>query len=94
MKIWTRGRHLWARTISSTVVGEGVDSLVFYPVAFLGVWETNLVMTVMVSNYLIKISWEAIITPVTYRVVNFLKRAEDEDYFDHKTNFTPFSIEV
>jgi uncharacterized integral membrane protein (TIGR00697 family) len=94
MKVRTNGRYLWARTIGSTIVGEGVDSLVFYPVAFLGVWEPSLVMTVMITNYFIKVFWEALITPVTYRVVNFLKRAEEEDYFDHKTNFTPFSIEV
>jgi uncharacterized integral membrane protein (TIGR00697 family) len=94
MKIATRGRFLWARTIGSTIIGEGVDSLVFYPLAFMGVWSRELLMTVMVSNYLIKVGWEAVITPVTYKVVNFLKRAEDEDYFDHKTNFTPFSIEV
>ena len=84
LKIKTGGRHLWFRTIGSTIVGEGVDSLVFYPVAFLGVWDPQLVWRVMVSNYMIKVLWEAIITPVTYRVVNFLKRAENEDYFDHK----------
>jgi uncharacterized integral membrane protein (TIGR00697 family) len=94
MKIRTNGRHLWARTIGSTIVGEGVDSLVFYPVAFLGVWSSNLLLTVMMSNYFIKVAWEMIITPFTYQVVNFLKKAEQEDYFDHKTNFTPFSIEV
>ena len=94
MKLRTNGRYLWARTIGSTIVGEGVDSLVFYPVAFMGIWDNNLLMTVMLSNYMIKVGWEALITPVTYKVVNFLKRAEDEDYFDHKTNFTPFSIEV
>jgi uncharacterized integral membrane protein (TIGR00697 family) len=94
LKIKTGGRHLWIRTIGSTIIGEGVDSAVFYPVAFLGVWDPQLVWRVMVSNYMIKVLWEAIITPVTYRVVNFLKRAENEDYFDHKTNFTPFSIEV
>ena len=82
------------RTIGSTIVGEGVDSLVFYPVAFLGFWETDLVMRVMVSNYVIKVLWEAIVTPVTYQVVGFLKRAEQEDYYDRETNFTPFSIEV
>ena len=94
MKVRTNGRHLWMRTIGSTVVGEAVDSIVFYPVAFLGVWDRNLVLQVMISNYIIKCTWEALITPVTYRVVNFLKRAEQEDYYDHKTNFTPFSIEV
>lgn len=94
MKIFTSGRHLWARTIGSTIVGEGVDSLVFYPVAFYGVWGNKLVLTVMVSNYIVKVLWEAIVTPVTYKVVGFLKRAEQEDYYDFDTDFTPFSIEV
>ena len=94
MKILTSGRHLWSRTIGSTIVGEGVDSLVFYPLAFLGVWEQKLVVTVMISNYVIKVLWEAVVTPVTYQVVGFLKRAEQEDYYDFDTDFTPFSIEV
>ena len=94
MKLLTKGRMLWARTIGSTIVGEGVDSLVFYPVAFLGVWDRSLVVQVMISNYMIKVAWEAIVTPVTYQVVGFLKRAEHEDYYDVDTNFTPFSIEV
>ena len=94
MKLRTNGRHLWMRTIGSTIVGEAVDSMVFYPAAFLGVWDYHLVLQVMISNYTIKCAWEALVTPVTYKVVNFLKRAEQEDYYDHKTNFTPFSIEV
>jgi uncharacterized integral membrane protein (TIGR00697 family) len=94
MKIMTNGKYLWMRTIGSTIVGEGVDSLVFYPVAFLGIWSNDLVISVMMTNYLIKVGWEAVITPFTYLVVNFLKRAENEDYYDRKTNFTPFSIEV
>jgi uncharacterized integral membrane protein (TIGR00697 family) len=94
MKVKMSGRHLWARTIGSTIVGEGVDSLVFYPIAFLGVWENHLVLQVMTSNYIIKVLWEAIVTPVTYQVVGFLKRAEQEDYYDVNTDFTPFSIEV
>jgi len=94
MKVKTSGRHLWMRTIGSTIVGEGVDSIVFYPMAFLGFWETSLVLRVMVSNYVIKVLWEALVTPVTYQVVGFLKRAEHEDYYDRETNFTPFSIEV
>jgi uncharacterized integral membrane protein (TIGR00697 family) len=94
MKVRTNGRYLWTRTIGSTIVGEAVDSMVFYPVAFLGVWSNALVLQVMISNYLIKVGWETLITPITYKVVGFLKRAEQEDYFDHKTNFTPFSIQV
>jgi hypothetical protein len=94
MKIWTEGRMLWARTIGSTIVGEAVDSLVFYPLAFLGTWPTSQVLDVMAANYLIKVGWEALMTPFTYKVVNFLKRAESEDYFDRQTNFTPFSLET
>ena len=94
MKIMTEGKFLWMRTIGSTIVGEGVDSLIFYPVAFLGIWSNDQVIVVMYTNYLIKVGWEAVMTPFTYRIVHFLKRAEDEDYYDRKTNFTPFSIEV
>ena len=65
MKVWTGGKYLWTRTIGSTVVGQGVDSLIFYPIAFLGVWETKLVLTVMATNYLMKVLWEAVLTPVT-----------------------------
>jgi hypothetical protein len=94
MKLATSGRHLWTRTIGSTIVGEAVDSAVFYPLAFLFVWETDLVLRVMLSNYLLKVLWEVAMTPFTYRIVNFLKRAESEDYFDRHTNFTPFSLET
>jgi len=92
MKLLTRGRFLWMRTIGSTIVGEAVDSLIFYPLAFLGVWSSDLVAKVLVSNYLLKVGWEAVMTPVTYRVVHALKRAEREDYYDRDTNFTPFSL--
>jgi hypothetical protein len=92
MKLRTDGRLLWTRTIGSTIVGEAVDSVVFYPVAFLGVWPRELVLQVMLSNYSIKVLWEVVMTPVTYRVVAFLKRAESEDYFDRDTDFTPFSL--
>ena len=94
MKLITNGRFLWMRTIGSTIVGEAVDSAIFYPFAFWGIWSSDQVFTVMVNNYLLKCGWEAVITPFTYLVVNFLKRAEQEDYFDRETNFTPFSIEV
>jgi hypothetical protein len=94
LKVRTEGRFLWLRTIGSTIAGEGVDSLIFYPLAFLGVWSNDLVMRVMLTNYAVKVGWEAAITPVTYRVVGFLKRAEDEDYYDRDTNFTPFSLKA
>ncbi len=93
MKVRSGGRLLWTRTIGSTIVGEAVDSAVFYPLAFLGVWQTEDVARVMLSNYAIKVLWEAAMTPLTYRIVNALKRAEHEDYFDRDTDFTPFSLQ-
>jgi uncharacterized integral membrane protein (TIGR00697 family) len=94
MKVWSEGRQLWMRTIGSTIAGELVDSLVFYPLAFYGIWPTSLVVTVLFTNYLLKVGWEVVMTPITYRVVNFLKRAEHEDYYDRNTNFTPFSLQA
>lgn len=92
MKVWSGGKHLYQRTIGSTIVGQGVDSLLFYPIAFLGVWTPTQVVTVLATNYLLKVIWEALLTPVTYRVVNALKHAEGVDVFDAETEFTPFSI--
>ena len=94
MKILTAGKYLWTRTIGSTIVGQAVDSAIFYPVAFWGVWPDYLVLTVMSSNFLLKVGWEAALTPVTYRVVGWLKRVEHEDYYDTDTNFTPFSVKT
>jgi uncharacterized integral membrane protein (TIGR00697 family) len=94
MKILTKGRALWSRTIGSTVVGELVDSVIFYPLAFYGTWETPTIVLVMTHNYFLKVLWEALCTPVTYRVVAALKRVEREDYYDIKTKFTPFSLET
>ncbi|NBU84999.1 MAG: VUT family protein [Sphingomonadaceae bacterium] len=94
MKIWTRGKHLWSRTIGSTIFGQGVDSLIFYPLAFWGVWETSQVMTVLVTNWLLKVSWEVVLTPVTYLVVNKLKQHEGVDLFDEGTDFTPFKTQA
>ncbi len=96
MKLVTGGRLLWTRTIGSTIVGEAVDSLIFYPLAFLGApgWTTDQMLAVLMGNYLLKVGWEVVMTPFTYRVVNFLKRAESEDYFDRDTNFTPFSLQT
>ncbi|GAA4775178.1 queuosine precursor transporter [Stakelama sediminis] len=94
MKVWTGGRMLWTRTIGSTIFGEGVDSLIFYPLAFLGVWEPWLVVQVLVTNWTLKVMWEVVLTPVTYIVVGFLKRREGVDVFDNDTNFTPFRTQV
>jgi uncharacterized integral membrane protein (TIGR00697 family) len=92
MKVWTAGKSLYLRTIGSTIIGEGVDSLIFYPVAFLGTWPPRQVVTVMITNYMIKVGWEALATPVTYRVVAWLKRVEHEDYYDRDTDFNPFIL--
>lgn len=91
MKVLTKGRALWSRTIGSTFVGQGVDSLIFYPVAFLGIWTTEAVITVMITNWALKVVWEAVLTPVTYVVVNKLKAAEGVDLFDIDTDFSPFA---
>jgi len=92
MKRWTRGRHLWSRTIGSTVLGQGIDSLVFYPIAFYGIWNTNTLFTVLIFNFIFKITVEILMTPCTYAAVSYLKNAEKEDYYDEVTNFTPFSL--
>jgi len=92
MKLWTNGNALWSRIIGSTIAGEGVDCLVFYPIAFFGVWETRLVLSVMVSNYVMKVVWEILATPLTYGLIAALKRAENEDYYDRNTQFTPFTL--
>jgi uncharacterized integral membrane protein (TIGR00697 family) len=94
MKLLTGGKMLWTRTIGSTVVGQGVDSLLFYPLAFAGIWETSLVIQVLLTNYVLKVVWEALLTPVTYRVVAWFKRVEGLDVFDTGTDFTPFKTRV
>ena len=93
MKIWTAGRFLWTRTIGSTIAGELVDSLIFYPLAFLGIWETSTLVGVVAFNWVFKVGVEVVATPVTYAVVGLLKKAENEDFYDRTTNFTPFSLE-
>jgi uncharacterized integral membrane protein (TIGR00697 family) len=94
MKVWTEGRHLWTRTIGSTVVGQGVDSLLFYPLAFLGVFETETVLQLMLTQWVLKVAWEVLLTPFTYAVVGWLKRKEGVDVFDRGTDFTPFRADV
>jgi uncharacterized integral membrane protein (TIGR00697 family) len=94
MKIWTRGRFLWARTIGSTVAGQGVDSLIFYPLAFYGLWDNQTLLIVLVTQWILKVGWEALLTPFTYAVVGWLKRREGIDVYDRGTDFTPFSMRV
>ena len=96
MKVWTQGRYLWTRTIGSTVAGQGVDSLIFYPLAFWGAagWTNELVVQVMLTQWALKVAWEALLTPVTYAVVGTLKRREGVDVYDEGTDFTPFAARV
>lgn len=94
LKIRTGGRWLWVRTIGSTMVGEAADSLIFYPIAFLGIWEMDRLVQVLIANYCLKVGWEVVATPLTYRIVGFLKRVEHEDYYDVDTDFTPFSLKT
>ncbi len=94
MKIFTQGRKLWSRTISSTVIGQAIDTLLFVVIAFWGVLPASLLLSVIVSNYIFKIGFEILATPLTYAIVNFLKRREKIDVFDRETNFSPFSFEI
>ena len=96
MKVATGGRHLWMRTIGSTIAGQGIDSLIFYPAAFLGAegWTNALVVQVLFTQWALKVGWEVLLTPVTYAVVNWLKRAEGLDVFDEETDFSPFRTHV
>jgi len=94
MKVVTKGRFLWMRTIGSTLVGEGVDSLIFVFIATLAkVFPWELFGTLVVTNYIFKVGIEVLMTPLTYKIVNWLKRAENEDYYDTQTRFTPFAID-
>jgi hypothetical protein len=96
MKIWTDGRWLWTRTIGSTIVGEGADSLIFYPLAFYGLpdWSVAALGAVMASQFVLKVGWEVLLTPATYLVVGWLKRAEGIDVYDRGTDFSPFRARV
>jgi len=94
MKIWTQGRWLWTRIVGSTLCGELVDSIIFYLLAFYGRTPIAHLVAIMFTQYALKSGWEILATPVTYRVVAFLKKAENEDYYDIDTNFTPFSLKA
>lgn len=93
MKLWTHGRWLWMRTIGSTLVGELIDSGLFYFVAFYGIWTTADILAVTLAQYVLKTGWEVLATPLTYWIVNGLKRAEQEDWYDRGTDFNPFRID-
>lgn len=96
MKIFTAGRWLWTRTIGSTIAGESVDSLIFYPLAF---WNTGLIPNeiipgLMLTQFVAKVGVEVCFTPITYKIVNFLKRKENEDWYDRDTEFNPFTLKL
>jgi queuosine precursor transporter len=91
LKLVTRGKYLWTRTIGSTVVGQAVDTTVVMFAAFYGIRPTWVIVQLIISGYLVKVIYETVMTPATYAVVNFLKRAEQVDYFDYETNFSPFA---
>ena len=94
LKVWTAGRRLWLRTIGSTMLGQAADSLLFYPIAFYGIWTHDALAAVMLFNLLFKIGIEVLFTPLTYAVVGYLKRSEGLDAYDRGTDFTPFSLKV
>lgn len=93
LKIATSGKWLWLRTIGSTLIGEGADTLIFVATAFWGVLPSPLLTTIVVSNYIFKVGIEVLFTPVTYWITNALKRKEQEDYYDRDTNFNPFAVQ-
>lgn len=96
MKLWTGGKYLWTRTIGSTLVGQGLDSLLFYPLAFYGQagWPVDQLAEVVLSQFVLKTGWEIALTPLTYAVVGTLKRREELDVYDEGTDFTPFRTSV
>ena len=96
MKIATAGRWLWTRTIGSTIAGEAVDSALFYPLAFYGsgIIPNDKLPLVMLAQFVLKVGVEVVFTPVTYKIVRALKKAENEDYYDRDTRFTPFTLKA
>lgn len=92
MKVWTKGKHLWLRTITSTIVGEGANTILFYTIALYSILPNNLLITSILSGWLLKTIVEVVLTPVTYYVVAKLKKAENEDYYDTNTDFNPLII--
>ncbi|PIU22036.1 MAG: hypothetical protein COT14_03500 [Candidatus Diapherotrites archaeon CG08_land_8_20_14_0_20_30_16] len=92
MKIWTKGKYLWTRTIGSTIFGEGANTILFYSIALYGVIPNNILLISILFGWFLKVLLETILTPVTYLVIGWLKKKEHEDYYDNKTNFNPFKL--
>jgi len=94
MKILTSGKHLWTRTVGSTVVGQAVDTTIMMIAGFAGVLEMSVIIKLIIGGYLFKVAYEVLATPLTYMIVGFLKRSEGVDKFDTNTRFTPFATEM
>lgn len=92
LKIRTKGKFLWMRTLGSSVIGQLFDTVLFILIAFVGVFPTEVLISLILSNYVLKLTVEALFTPLTYAIVNTLKKAEHEDYFDYRTNFNPLAL--
>ena len=92
MKLWTKGKHLWARTISSTIVGEGANTALFYSIALYGILPNSILVASILSGWFLKTALEVILTPVTYKVIAYVKKQENIDVFDKKTDFNPFKL--
>lgn len=92
LKIWMKGKKLWVRTIGSTLVGEFFDTIIFVMIAFYGVFGTDVIIAIVISNYIFKVGVEVLFTPITYFITNKLKKAEHEDYYDTNTDFNPLKI--
>ncbi|MCR4335178.1 MAG: queuosine precursor transporter [archaeon] len=92
MKIWSKGKALWKRTIGSTIIGEGIDTSIFVMVAFYGVFPDEVLIAIIISNYIFKVGVEVLFTPITYTIVGFLKKEEGIDVYDTNTDFSPFKF--
>jgi uncharacterized integral membrane protein (TIGR00697 family) len=92
MKIWTNGKFLWTRTVGSTVAGQAVDTIMFNIVAFVGLFSTSNLIDIIITGYILKVLYEVIATPLTYKIVGFLKRVENEDKFDYDVKYNPFIV--
>lgn len=92
LKLKTKGKYLWSRTIGSTLVGQMVDTLIFVLIAFYGVFPNELILTMIISNYIFKVGIEVLFTPITYKVVNLLKKKEHEDHFDKNSSYNPLPL--
>ncbi len=92
LKLVTKGKHLWIRTIGSTMVGEGIDTSLFVLIAFYGLLSGEILAVAILSGYAFKVVYEIVATPITYKVVAFLKKAEGIDYYDYNTKFNPFNV--